>query len=66
MCKCPYSGNCTDEGYKCTSCRHNKGKKSHYEPERCWPPYPYTNPTTYPKVPYVITWNGSSQVRSLR
>jgi len=29
---CLYKNNCVSYPYKCRKCRHNKGKKDHFEP----------------------------------
>jgi len=54
---CPYKYECTDKGMLCNSCRHNTGKKSHYEPEPIpYIPYPYPcTPIPYPN-PYDPIW----------
>jgi hypothetical protein len=50
MTNCPYTGKCTSEGFKCSSCGHNNdAKKDYYQPMN--PYYPY-NP-----YPYWIQWD---------
>jgi len=43
---CEYANECTNNNsYMCSSCRHNRGKKNHYEPVNLpWYPKPYPNP----------------------
>jgi len=56
--KCPYKDECTDIGLLCNSCKHNTGKRSHYE--SAIPPYipidPYPYPPYTPWYPYLIWW----------
>ena len=39
---CPYKGKCKSYPHRCSTCRHNRGKKDYYEPDRIdpWRPYP--------------------------
>ena len=48
---CPYSGRCSSEGYKCGSCKYNRGKEDHYEPK----PYnPWICPEPHWHPPYMM------------
>ena len=55
---CVYKGNCTDESnFRCSHCKNNRGKRSHYEPDRtryvpCVPYYPYVPYIPNPYKPY--------------
>lgn len=39
MVNCPFINNCRSKGIACQSCKHNRKKEDHYEPERPWKPY---------------------------
>ena len=43
---CEFKDRCSDYPTSCKTCKHNKGKKSHYEPTRTY--YQPTYPTYWP------------------
>ena len=56
--KCEHKDECIDYPFKCKTCRHNKGKKSHYAPN-----YPFMSSGPHPafflppsKLKYVPKW----------
>ena len=67
---CDKKGNCTDHPLRCATCVHNKGKKSHYEPDRpikidpftppyihkywCMSPMPESEPNPRTKILYML------------
>lgn len=48
---CLYAGQCTDVGFRCSSCANNPNK-SYYQPRDYWP--------WYPQIPYVQPWDYES------
>jgi len=40
---CPFKDDCTDYPWRCKSCKHNKGRRSYYEPD-----YYYVHYVSFP------------------
>ena len=48
---CPHHRDCTDYPMSCDICRHNRGKRSHFDPD-IPPYYPTPQPYYLPKQPH--------------
>lgn len=59
MTECIYANECSNNNsFMCSSCRHNRVKKNHYEPIRPYNQEPwYPKPEPYPN-PWQPTWIG--------